>query len=84
MSATTDLVRAEWTKLLTTKVGYWLVAVAALMAAGFTALFTAFAGDVGGASRPGDPAGRHRGLQHRGGRHPGQVVVIAVVLGSSA
>ncbi|SDG71799.1 ABC transporter permease [Klenkia brasiliensis] len=85
MNAAVDLVRAEWTKLLTTKVGYWLVAVGALMAAGFTALFTAFAGDQG--SGPGGPGGP--GLPAVGTEAyaslvagiPAQVVVIAVVLG---
>lgn len=82
MSATTDLVRAEWTKLLTTKVGYWLVAVAALMAAGFTALFTAFAGDVGGGQQgPGIPPVGTEAFSTVVAGIPGQVVVIAVVLG---
>lgn len=41
----TRLVRAEWTKLLTTRVWLGLLLGACLMAAGFAALLTAFAGD---------------------------------------
>jgi ABC-2 type transport system permease protein len=39
------LVRSEWTKLLTTRVWIGLLLAACAMAGGFTALFTAFAGD---------------------------------------
>jgi ABC-2 type transport system permease protein len=39
------LVRAEWTKLVTTKVWIGLVLGACVMVAGFAVLFTAFAGD---------------------------------------
>jgi ABC-type transport system involved in multi-copper enzyme maturation permease subunit len=45
------LVRAEWTKLFTTRVWIGLVAGACLMVAGFAALLTAFAGS----SQPGQP-----------------------------
>ena len=76
-----NLVRAEWTKLLSTKVGYWLVAVAALMAAGFTALFTAFAGDQGGPGGQGIAAVGTEAYALLVAGVPAQVVVIAVVLG---
>ncbi|MEI4272002.1 ABC transporter permease [Klenkia sp. LSe6-5] len=75
------LVLAEWAKLLTTKVGYWLVLVAALMAGGFTALFTAFAGEQGGPGGPGIPAVGSGGFAVLVASIPSQVVVIAVVLG---
>ncbi len=39
------LVRSEWTKLLTTRVWLGLLVAACALAAGFTALLTAFAGD---------------------------------------
>ena len=45
------LVRAEWTKLFTTRVWLGLVAGACVMVAGFSALLTAFAGS----SQPGQP-----------------------------
>ncbi|GHE10399.1 ABC transporter permease [Klenkia taihuensis] len=81
MSGVVDLVRAEWTKLLTTKVGYWLVAVGALMAAGFTALFTAFAGEQGGPEGQGIPPVGTEAYGSLVAGVPAQVVVIAVVLG---
>jgi ABC-type transport system involved in multi-copper enzyme maturation permease subunit len=40
-----QLVRAEWTKLLTTRVWLGLLVAACVIAGGFTVLFTAFAGD---------------------------------------
>ena len=56
----TRLVRAEWTKLFTTKVWLGLVLGACLMVAGFSALFVGFAGSTqdGGPALPGvgDPA----------------------------
>ena len=42
----TQLVRAEWTKLFTTKVWIGLLLGACVMVAGFAVLFTAFAGDA--------------------------------------
>ena len=41
----TDLVRAEWTKLFTTRVWLGLLIGSCVMVAGFTVLLTAFAGD---------------------------------------
>jgi ABC-2 type transport system permease protein len=41
-----DLVRAEWTKLFTTRVWIGLLLGACVMVAGFAALFTGFAGEV--------------------------------------
>jgi ABC-2 type transport system permease protein len=46
------LVRAEWTKLFTTKVWIGLVLGACLMVAGFTALLTGFAGNADGGIPP--------------------------------
>jgi hypothetical protein len=42
----TDLVRAEWTKLFTTRVWIGLLLGACVMVAGFTVLLTAFAGNA--------------------------------------
>ncbi|SNS03846.1 hypothetical protein SAMN06893096_101499 [Geodermatophilus pulveris] len=54
----TALVRAEWTKLFTTRVWIGLLLGACVLVAGFTALFTAFAGsadDGGGGPGGGGP-----------------------------
>jgi len=71
-----NLVRAEWTKLLSTKVGYWMLLVAALMAGGFTALFTALAGSENGLP----PVGSTAFAEVVAGI-PAQVAVIPLVLG---
>ena len=41
------LVRSEWTKLFTTRVWIGLLIVGCVMAGGFAALFTGFAGQSG-------------------------------------
>ncbi|SDO19908.1 ABC-type transport system involved in multi-copper enzyme maturation, permease component [Klenkia soli] len=71
-----NLVRSEWTKLLTTKVGFWLLLVGCLMAGGFTALFTALAGAQNGLP----PVGSAAFSQTIAGV-PAQVTVITLVLG---
>jgi ABC-type transport system involved in multi-copper enzyme maturation permease subunit len=50
------LVRAEWTKLFTTRVWWGLLLGACAMAGGFVAIFTAFAGQTGQNGQPGIPA----------------------------
>ena len=72
-----NLVRAEWTKLLTTKVGYWLLAIACLMAGGFTALFTGFAGGADS----GLPAVGTAEYDRFIAAVPAQVTVLTLVLG---
>ena len=52
----TALVRAEWTKLFTTRVWIGLVLGACLMAGGFAALFTGLAGAEPDGGQPGLPA----------------------------
>ncbi|SDC02414.1 hypothetical protein SAMN05660690_0234 [Geodermatophilus telluris] len=52
----TALVRAEWTKLLTTRVWIGLVAGACVLAGGFAALFTGLAGAEPDGGQPGLPA----------------------------
>ncbi|MGY1693355.1 MULTISPECIES: ABC transporter permease [unclassified Geodermatophilus] len=52
----TALVRAEWTKLLTTRVWIGLVLGACVMAGGFAALFTGLAGAEQNGGQPGLPA----------------------------
>ncbi|PRY51723.1 ABC-2 family transporter [Geodermatophilus tzadiensis] len=52
----TGLVRAEWTKLVTTRVWIGLVIGACLMAGGFAALFTGLAGAEPDGGQPGLPA----------------------------
>lgn len=71
-----NLVRAEWTKLLTTKVAFWLLLVACLMAGGFTALFTGLAGTENGLPPVGSEA-----LGEVVAAVPSQVVVTTLVLG---
>ncbi|MEI4278255.1 ABC transporter permease [Klenkia terrae] len=71
-----NLVRAEWTKLLSTRVGLWLLVVACLMAGGFTALFTGLAGAENGLP----PVGTTEFADVVAGI-PAQVAVIALVLG---
>ncbi len=51
----TALVRAEWTKLLTTRVWIGLLAGACVMAGGFAALLTGLAGQEGGPPPVGSP-----------------------------
>ncbi len=51
----TALVRAEWTKLFTTRVWIGLLAGAAVMAGGFAALLTGLAGQEGGPPPVGSP-----------------------------
>jgi ABC-2 type transport system permease protein len=50
-----SLVRAEWTKLFTTKVWIGLLLGACVMVAGFAALFTGFAGSTNGGGGPSLP-----------------------------
>ncbi|SCX52372.1 ABC-type transport system involved in multi-copper enzyme maturation, permease component [Klenkia marina] len=76
MNAAVDLVRAEWTKLLSTKVFFWLLLVAALMGGGFTALFTALAGAQNGLPPVGSPE-----FTEVVAGVPAQVAVIPLVLG---
>ncbi len=71
-----NLVRAEWTKLLTTRVGLWLLLVASLMAGGFTALFTGLAGAENGLPEVGSAE-----FDTLVAAVPAQVIVITVVLG---
>ena len=52
----TALVRAEWTKLVTTRVWIGLTIGACVMAGGFAALFTALAGSEQDGGQPGLPA----------------------------
>ena len=50
------LIRAEWTKLLTTRVWIGLLLGSCVLVGGFAALFTGFAGSSGGVRRQGLPA----------------------------
>jgi ABC-2 type transport system permease protein len=52
----TALVRAEWTKLFSTRVWWGLLVGACVMAGGFAALFTALAGQENPNGQPGIPA----------------------------
>jgi ABC-2 type transport system permease protein len=76
----TRLVRAEWTKLFTTKVWLGLLLGACVMVAGFAALLTAFAGSRqnGGPALPGvgDPA-----FEKLAFATAANVVVIFLILG---
>src|SRR3712207_3416774 len=53
----TALVRAEWTKLLTTRVWIGLLLGACVLVAGFVVLFTSFAGSTPGGGQGGPPGG---------------------------
>ena len=58
------LVRAEWTKLFTTRVWIGLLLGACVMVGGFAALFTGLAGQEQN-GQPGIPAGRHASSTRR-------------------
>ncbi|KQS73315.1 ABC transporter permease [Modestobacter sp. Leaf380] len=73
---TARLVRAEWTKLTSTRVGLWLVLVGCLMAGGFTALFTGLAG-----AENGTPAVGTEAFSQLIAAIPAQVTIISLVLG---
>lgn len=53
----TRLVRAEWTKLFTTRVWIGLLLGACVLVAGFVVLFTSFAGSTPGGGQGGPPGG---------------------------
>ena len=53
----TALVRAEWTKLFTTRVWIGLLLGACVLVAGFVVLFTSFAGSTPGGAQGGGPPG---------------------------
>jgi hypothetical protein len=53
----TALVRAEWTKLFTTRVWIGLLLGACVLVAGFVVLFTSFAGSTPGSAQGGGPPG---------------------------
>ncbi len=71
------LIRSEWTKLLTTRVWLGLLVAACVMAAGFTALFTAFAGDPQSGLPPVDSS-RYTQVALATGAN---VVVLSMILG---
>ena len=71
------LVRPEWTKMLTTRVGIGLLAAACVMAGGFTALITAFAGDP----QSGLPAVDSDQYEQVALANGANVVVLSLILG---
>ena len=72
----TALVRAEWTKLFTTRVWIGLLAGACVMAGGFAALLTGLAGQEGGPPPVGSPDYEAPALAA-----PAHAVVFALILG---
>ncbi|OMQ14623.1 ABC transporter permease [Modestobacter sp. VKM Ac-2676] len=72
----TRLVRAEWLKLLTTRVWIGLLVGACVLAGGFAALFTGLAGQEGGPAPIGTPMYEQLALGAAG-----QAAILSLVLG---
>jgi ABC-2 type transport system permease protein len=76
----TRLVRAEWTKLLTTRVWLGLLAGACVMAAGFAAILTAFAGETQN-GQPGLPPVGDPGFEQLAFAVASRTAILFLILG---
>jgi ABC-2 type transport system permease protein len=76
----TGLVRAEWTKLLTTRTWIGLLLGACVLVGGITALFTGLAGSSGGDGRGFPPVG-DQGFQRTTLAQISQAAVLVLILG---
>jgi hypothetical protein len=77
----TGLVRAEWTKLLTTRTWIGLLLGACLLVGGVTALFTGLAGSTGDAGQQAFPAVTDPAFQRLTLAQISQAAVFALILG---
>ena len=77
----TSLVRAEWTKLFTTRVWIGLVLGACAMAGAFVALFTGFAGQTQPNGQPGIPAVGTPEFEHVALSQIGNATILMLILG---